>query len=206
MKNKHYTFAAILLGTLGIGISLAGPLLTAQTDFGSTRSRHQAALESRTLQGSDNMTWMDGDNIRYYSVRYALSFERPYRWQGRSFIDIDALLSTGYTPFGLSFDGHLERKQNPDEELRVIVDDANGRSLNDIMNAQKTGNGSSTTLGGKPAIRYQMSNGNEVVTTLWKGKQYDVILRTSTAGERLRNAYENAIQTFRFIDQQLRVE
>ena len=152
------------------------------------------------------MTWIDGDNIRYYSLRYGFTFERPYHWQGRSLVDIDALLSTGYTPFGLSFDGHLERKKNPDEELRVIVRDANERSLSDIVNAQGTGNGSSTTLGGKPAIRYQMSNGSEAVTSIWKQKQYDVILKPSSASERLKKAYENAIQTFRFIDQQLRVE
>jgi len=205
MKNKIYTFLAVV-GVLGIGISLAKPLLTAQTDFGSTRSRHEAAMESRILQDSGDRTWINGENIRYYSTRHGFTFERPYRWQGRSSFDIDALLSTGYTPFALSFDGHLERTQNPDEELRVIVRDANGRSLGDIVNAQGTGNGSSTTLGGKPAMRYQTNSGNEIVTALWKRKQYDVILKPTSSSERLRSAYENTVQTFRFIDLQLRAE
>lgn len=204
MKNKLYLPIA-LVSALGIGISLAGPLLTAQTDFGSTRSRHEAAMESRILQDSGDMTWIDGDNIRYYNTQHRFSFERPYRWQGRSSFDIATLLSTGYSPFKLSFDGHLERTLIPEEEVRVIVRDTLERSLGDIVSTQGAG-GSSTTLGGKPATRYQMNDGTEAVTAVWKRKQYDVILKPSSASERLRNAYENAVRTFRFIDEQLRVE
>lgn len=181
------------------------PLLTAQTDS-THRSRRAAAEQSRVWQiGVGATTWIDGEDIRYYSTIHGYRFERPYRWQGRSGVEYIALQSAGFTPFPLDEFGHLQRTDKPSEEILIIVRLAEGRTLSAIVDANAATSPQSITLGDKPALRYNTSDGREVVTAVFKNMQYDLILVPVNASERLKGAYERAIASFKFIDHKLRV-
>lgn len=182
------------------------PLLTAQTDFDTYRSRHAAAEEARLWQlGAGEMTWVDGEDIRYHSLVHGYRFERPYRWQGRSGVEYSALQSAGFTPFPLDEFGHLKHTDKPNEEIVVIVRSAEGRSLSAIVDPVAATTPESTTLGDKPALRYKTSDSREIVTAVFSNMQYDLILVPVNASERLKNAYERAIASFKFIDHKLRL-
>jgi hypothetical protein len=213
MKNNIDIDIAVAAFALVIGAAavIAAPLLSAynadpDADYGSHRSRKKAAYEERRFfaVGDTFVTWIDGDNIRYYGIRDGFRFERPYRWHGRSRIENDALLSSGFAPFNLDFRGQLLFSTNPDEELRVTVR-ATDKDLDAIANERATNTATSMTMGGKPAIRYVTADGHEVVTAKFNRKQYDIILKSQDASERFRDAFEHAIKTFKFIDNNFRV-
>jgi hypothetical protein len=210
MHKNIYQRSEVIVGVAAACITLAaviaGPYLSAfyqVDDIGTHRSRHKAAEEQRGFVPIGETTWIDGEDIAYYGLQYGFRFDRPYRWQGRSFLASDALQSTGYSPFKLDFNGSLMRTNKPEEELIVIVR-ATDKTLDTVVSEKAATDGTSTTLGGRSAMRYKTSDGQEVITAIFKGKQYDVILQPATASERLKNAYEKAVESFKFIDRNLR--
>src|SRR3989344_4240249 len=181
------------------------PLLTAQTDS-SHRSRHAAARQSRLWQiGAGEMTWIDGEDIRYHSTLYGYRFERPYRWQARSMVEYTALQSAGFTPFPLDEFGNLKHTDKPSEEIIVIVRPALGNTLSAIVDPIAATTPVSIILGDRPALRYFTNDSREIVTAVFKNMQYDLILMPVNASERLKATYERAIASFTFIDHKLRV-
>lgn len=181
------------------------PLLTAQTDS-SHRSRHASAEQSRLWQiGAGEMTWIDGEDIRYYSTLHGYRFERPYRWQARSGVEYTAAQSAGFTPFPLDEFGNLKRTDKPNEEIMIIVRPTLGKTLSAIVDPIAATMSISVTLGDRPALRYQTGDGREIVTAVFKNTQYDLILMPVNASERLKATYEHAIASFTFIDHKLRV-
>ncbi|MBI3336330.1 hypothetical protein HYZ98_02055 [Candidatus Peregrinibacteria bacterium] len=181
------------------------PLLTAQTDS-SHRSRRAAAEQSRMWQiGAGETTWIDGEDIRYYSTLRGYRFERPYRWQARSMVEYSALQSAGFTPFPLDEFGSLKHTDKPSEEIVIIVRSALGKTLSAIVDPIAATTPVSITLGDRPALRYQTGDSREIVTAVFNNMQYDLVLMPVNASERLKNTYERAIASFKFIDHKLRV-
>jgi hypothetical protein len=213
--NSHQIIA---LAGLSAALILANPLLkkintentsaSAQNEYGSSRSRHNDALILHSLTVDEDETWIDGDNIAYYSTTHLYTFERPYRWQGRSNFLPELLQSSGFTPFKVSFRGRLNRQSNPEEEIEIIVESiTDGTPLDTVVAARKAADSTvqGTSMHFQPASSYTTSDGAKAVSTVNGPKAYHLILRPIDASERLQEAFSHAKSTFRFIDRNLKV-
>lgn len=186
-----------------------GSELLAQVELTSHRLRHEAAEAVHSLLTTlDGETWIDGDDIAYFSVAHGYYFDRPYRWQARSEVETDALQSAGFAPFGFDPMGRLERQETPAEEIIVSIRRLGpDEGLESAVNRRKASDspGTGVTLGSRAAIRYTTPDGLEAVTAVLDGKEYTLLLKPKEASERIRSAFERAISSFRFIDRNLRV-
>lgn len=220
-KNvQRHTFQQALLSTLavvGIGGTLAlsaaifeptYSIFRAEDEYLSQRAR-RAEAEAQRLHFAATTGFFreDGDDITYWSIEQGFRFDRPYNWQGRSPVVTDALQSPGYAPFKISFRGNLEWRKEPEEEIIVVVRSTPNMTVSGVVDTRKAGDSSpsNTTLGGKEALRYRTSEGYEAVTTVFKEKEYTVLLKPIDAGERVKPVFERVLSSFRFIDSRLQV-
>jgi len=210
-SNHTHTIRGVSVLLLAIASVLAtatgGNLLAGLTDpaASTTRSRRAAARENSVVATPEYAAWMDGTERYYYSTAHLFRFILPLRWQGRPFIDDTALLSPGFAPFLRNeATGALKRIPAPEEEIQIVVRPAPDTATSAGLARGRGGSDiGSMTLGGRDAARYKLG-GNEIVTAISGGKQIDLILVPAGAGDRLRAAYDRAVNSFEFLNGNLR--
>ncbi|PIQ75992.1 hypothetical protein COU78_03460 [Candidatus Peregrinibacteria bacterium CG10_big_fil_rev_8_21_14_0_10_49_24] len=139
------------------------------------------------LSGTDN------DSIVHFSKDYGYKVSVPREWIGRSHVYKTALQSCGFSP--------VARKDAPEVVIAVQSTPRNV-SIESVVTPRihKNTFAKQVRVGNTTGLWYRSTDDREMVSALYRGREYDIILSSSKADRETRDRFKKIVREFRFVE------